>query len=64
MKPDMALFVMSGFNIPHERIILIERIVNDCAYAFFHNPSFIIHQCPHLWTLIVFANTIPRDMYG
>ena len=39
MKPDMTLFGMSGFNIRHERIILIGRIVNDCAYAFFHHPS-------------------------
>lgn len=61
MKPDMPNNVMSGFNINHERIILIERIVNDCAYAFFHHPS--------MSTFVdidglFFANTIPRDMDG
>lgn len=53
MKPDMTLFGMSGFNIRHERIILIERIVNDCAYAFFHHPSmstFVDIDCLFLQT--------------
>lgn len=53
MKPDMPNNVMSGFNIRHERIILIERIVNDCAYAFFHHQSmstFVDIDCLFLQT--------------
>lgn len=53
MKPGMPNNVMSGFNIRHERIILIERIVNDCAYIFFHHPSmstFVDIDCLFLQT--------------